>query len=63
MIVPLSSQTSYMERHRGKGRELARTKPETQAAVDIAEGIILTLAAYQEFVANDRQQAQERNTR
>lgn len=63
MKIPLSSQISYMERHRDKGRELAKTKPETQAAVDIAEGIILTLTAYQEFVANDRQQAQERNTR
>lgn len=63
MIVPLSTQISYMERHRDKGRELLETKPETQAAVDIAEGIILTLTAYQEFVANDRHQAQERNTR
>ncbi|KKC39530.1 hypothetical protein WH87_04885 [Devosia epidermidihirudinis] len=63
MIVPLSSQISYMERHRDKGRELLKTKPETQAAVDIADGIILTLTAYQEFVANDRQQEQERNTR
>lgn len=63
MIVPLSSQISYMERHQDKGRELLKTKPETQAAVDIAEGILLTLAAYQEFVAKDRQQAQERNTR
>lgn len=63
MKIPLSAQISYMERHRDKGRELVKTKPETQAAVDIAEGIILTLTAYQEFVANDRQQAQERNTR
>lgn len=49
MIVPLSTQISYMERHRDKGRELAKTKPETQAAVDIAEGILLTIHAYAAF--------------
>lgn len=63
MIVPLSSQISYMERHRDKGRELAKTKPETQAAVDIAEGILLTLSVYAEYETEIRQQAQERNTR
>lgn len=51
MIVPLSTQISYMERHRDKGREIAKTKPETQAAVDIAEGILLTLNAYAAFEA------------
>lgn len=63
MIVPLSDQISYMERHRDKGMEIAKTKPETQAAVDIAEGILLTLAAYAAFETEIRQMAKERNTR
>ena len=63
MKVPLSTQISYMERHRDKGMEIAKAKPETQAAVDIAEGILLTLNAYAAFETEIRQQAQERNTR
>jgi hypothetical protein len=47
--VPLSDQISYMERHREKGRELVKTNPGTQGAVDITEAIILTLTAYQAF--------------
>jgi len=47
--VPLEAQISYMERHRDKGREMVKTKPETQAALDIAEAILLTLTAYAAF--------------
>lgn len=60
MKIPLSTQLSYMERHRDKGRELVKTKPETQAAVDIAEGILLTLTAYAAFETEIRQRAQHK---
>lgn len=46
-----------MERHRDKGRELLKTKPETQAAVDIAEGILLTIHAYAAFETEARHMA------
>lgn len=63
MIVPIPTQISYMERHREKGRELVKTKPETQASLDIAEAILLTLNAYAAFETEIAQGAQERNTR
>lgn len=47
--VPLETQISYMERHRDKGRELVKTNPGAEAALDTAEAILLTLTAYQAF--------------
>lgn len=56
--VPLSTQISYTERHREKGREVVKTNPGAQDALDTTEAILLTLNAYAAFEheINKRQQ-------